>query len=360
MEAEPPPRVSVIIPTYNRATLVCKAIDSVLEQTFGDHEILVIDDGSTDGTESAVAGYGQRVRYFWQDNRGMSAARNRGIDLARGEYLALLDSDDLWMPFKLELMVSVLDRFPEAGFAFSNFSHLHADGRIEPDGLRSWHHSKQNWDDVFPQVRRFSDLAVQRIADLPRTDFKVYLGDIYRNVLHEHWVLPTSTLIRTASIRSGTRFPDIDAWWGDSEFFARLSHRSSALFVEVETVLNRCHEDEVRLTRKDPIDQVAAQVALIDRLWRADAVFMASYEDEVNREQCRLLVQLARLQLAAGRRAPARQSLDRADALAGGNDRKLRRALRIATMIPGSSQAIRLLRTLKNAWRFALRGPNRA
>ena len=106
------PRVSVIIPTYNRAALVCKAIDSVLEQTFSDYEILVIDDGSTDGTESAVAGYGQRVRYFWQENRGMSAARNRGIDLARGEYLALLDSDDLWMPFKLELMVAVLDRFP--------------------------------------------------------------------------------------------------------------------------------------------------------------------------------------------------------------------------------------------------------
>ncbi len=343
------PRVSVIIPTYNRAALVCEAVDSVLGQTYQDFEILVIDDGSTDGTDAAVATYGDRVRYVWQENRGMSAARNRGIDLARGEYLALLDSDDLWMPFKLELMVAVLDRFPQAGFAFSNFSHLRADGRVEQDGLRSWHRRRHDFDDVFEQSYRFEDLKLQPIAGLPTTDFKVYVGDIFRHVLSEHWVLPTSTLIRASAVRSGLSFPEVDAWWGDSEFFARLSHQTGAAFVGLETVFNRSHEDAVRLTRKDPVEQLEAHVALIDRVWRADAAFMRLHADEVNRIQCEELLRLARMQLAAGQRAAARHSLDRADGMAPGDGRMQRIALRIAAMLPGSHLAIDLVRRLKRS-----------
>lgn len=96
------PRVSVIIPTYNRREYVQEAIDSALAQTFTDYEIIVIDDGSTDGTSEALqARYGNRIHYEWQENQGESVARNRGIELARGEYIAFLDSDDLWHPEKL-------------------------------------------------------------------------------------------------------------------------------------------------------------------------------------------------------------------------------------------------------------------
>jgi len=101
-------KVSVVIPTYNRSTLVNQAIKSVLAQTFTDYEIIVIDDGSIDGTEEALTVYGDRIRYLWQENQGESAARNRGIALAQGEYIALLDSDDLWEPEKLQAQVQVL------------------------------------------------------------------------------------------------------------------------------------------------------------------------------------------------------------------------------------------------------------
>ena len=78
---------------------------------------------------------------------------------------------------------------------------------------------------------------LEAVAGLPHDDFKVYTGDIFRHVLSQHWVLPTSTLIRASAIRSGAGFPEVDAWWGDSEFFARLSHRAGAVFVGLETVL---------------------------------------------------------------------------------------------------------------------------
>ena len=100
------PTVSVIIPTYNRAERVSAAVKSVMAQTPSELEIIIVDDGSSDGTEKVirpfVEGSGGRISYFRQDNRGVSAARNKGIALARGEWIAFLDSDDVWIPEKLE------------------------------------------------------------------------------------------------------------------------------------------------------------------------------------------------------------------------------------------------------------------
>jgi glycosyltransferase involved in cell wall biosynthesis len=100
--------VSVIIPTYNRASCICDAIDSVLDQTFKDYEILVIDDGSTDDTSQILQQYNDKIKYIYQKNEGVSAARNTGILNSRGEWLAFLDSDDIWKPDKLERQIEAL------------------------------------------------------------------------------------------------------------------------------------------------------------------------------------------------------------------------------------------------------------
>jgi glycosyltransferase involved in cell wall biosynthesis len=105
------PRVSVVIPTYNRAETLTRAVDSALAQTVDDVEVLVVDDGSTDETRALIeGGEDPRVRYLAHDtNRGVSAARNTGVEAARGEYVAFLDSDDEWLPRKLDRQLSVLD-----------------------------------------------------------------------------------------------------------------------------------------------------------------------------------------------------------------------------------------------------------
>jgi glycosyltransferase involved in cell wall biosynthesis len=108
------PLVSTIIPTYNRASLVPEAIDSVLAQTYRHIEIIVIDDGSTDGTLEALKRYGNQIQVISQPNAGPAAARNRGIRAAKGELIAFLDSDDLWLPEKLERQVNLLRRVGEA------------------------------------------------------------------------------------------------------------------------------------------------------------------------------------------------------------------------------------------------------
>jgi glycosyltransferase involved in cell wall biosynthesis len=104
------PLVSVIIPTYNRAGIICETIDNLFEQTYRKCEVIVVDDGSTDDTQSKLVRYGNRIRLIRQENCGPAVARNHGARVARGEIIAFQDSDDLWKPSKLERQVSLLER----------------------------------------------------------------------------------------------------------------------------------------------------------------------------------------------------------------------------------------------------------
>ena len=112
----PTPTVSVLIPAYNAAWCVGKAIDSVLAQAYRDFDLIVVDDGSTDDTAGVLRRYGSAIHVISQPNGGMSSARNAGIRAASGEFLAFLDADDWWLPGKLGLQVELMQARPELGF----------------------------------------------------------------------------------------------------------------------------------------------------------------------------------------------------------------------------------------------------
>ena len=110
------PLVSVVMPAFNVDWCVRRAVDSVLAQSFREWELVVVNDGSTDGTRGVLSSYGQAIRVIEQENRGMSAARNAGIRAARGSLVAFLDADDCWLPEKLARQVELLRSRPEIGF----------------------------------------------------------------------------------------------------------------------------------------------------------------------------------------------------------------------------------------------------
>ena len=114
------PEISVIIPTYNYANYVRDAVESVLNQSYKEFEIIVVDDGSTDGTKKVLEPLKNRIRYIYQENRGLPSAYNTGIKASKGEYIAFLDSDDLWLPEKLKLQKKYFDDNPAVGMVICN------------------------------------------------------------------------------------------------------------------------------------------------------------------------------------------------------------------------------------------------
>jgi glycosyltransferase involved in cell wall biosynthesis len=124
------PSVSVVVPTYNRSDMISAALRSALEQTYAPSEIIVVDDGSTDNTHQVVKLFGDAVTYIWQRNAGVSAARNVGMRRATGEFIALLDSDDVWVPEKTQLQVEWFDRHPDFALLLGDYDIVSKDGSL--------------------------------------------------------------------------------------------------------------------------------------------------------------------------------------------------------------------------------------
>lgn len=186
--------VSAIIPTFNRRDLLLRAIGSVLAQTHAVDEIIVVDDGSTDGTERALAQrYGDQVRYVWQANAGVSAARNHGMSLARGRYLALLDSDDEWLPEKTARQLELLKARPDFGMVLCDI--------IRVDG-------------------NHRELGVVRRRDVIRED-----GWILRWILHRPSLVPASVMLRREVFEDVGGFDETLRTAEDIDFHLRVARK---------------------------------------------------------------------------------------------------------------------------------------
>lgn len=135
------PTVSVIIHTYNNEKFIAETIDSVLKQTYKDYEIIVVDDGSKDGTRDALLPYMQKIRYHYKENGGIASAKNAGINLSNAEFIAFLDHDDLWVPDKLKIQMEYFDVHPQVGLVYAKYTSFRDDKelRTKPEkGYSGW------------------------------------------------------------------------------------------------------------------------------------------------------------------------------------------------------------------------------
>ena len=172
------PKVSVIIPTCNRAEYITQAIDSVLAQTYTDYEIIVVDDGSTDNTKEVMEPYMDRIRYIYQENAGVSAARNTGIKAAKGDWVAFLDSDDEWLPGKLAVQIRAVERHPQLVAHMVNVNLTN----YNDSGLSSFLHCKFPFegnegiiDDPFIQHFKYKTIAMP-VAVMCRKECAIKAG----------------------------------------------------------------------------------------------------------------------------------------------------------------------------------------
>ena len=210
------PLISVIIPTYNRQGFLLQAVESVFKQTFSDYELIVIDDGSTDGTGEGLKPYENRLQYIYRENRGVSAARNTGLQAARGDWIAFLDSDDYWLPAKLETQVRFFAENPRALICQTEEIWIRHGRRVNP-------HKKH---------RKFS-------------------GDIFSPSLIRCIVSPSAVMIRREFLNQTGPFDESLPACEDYDLWLRISCRFPVFLIEEPLVVKQGgHPDQ--LSRRIP------------------------------------------------------------------------------------------------------------
>ena len=261
------PAISVIIPCYNRSVQLHSAIESVLSQTYCPKEVIVVDDGSTDGSVESARSFGQRVTVIEQLNQGAAAARNTGIQIATGEWVAFLDSDDIWHKEKLHRQVQAIARAQDAGLVFADTKtvcggHVTTPSRFALGGLRE--NAEQIGDRILRCRRNFFEI-----------------------MLTQSRVITSATMVRRDI--AGFHFPeDI---WGSEDWALWLSLILETEFLAVDDVLvtmeaasdnlthsrgrGKLHRNDVRVLEKflqDPRLTSREREATLDALEQRRAV----------------------------------------------------------------------------------------
>ncbi len=228
------PTVSVVIPTYNRAGLLPRALDSVIAQSFPYWEIVLVDDGSTDGTASLAQAYkerlGERMMYVRRPNTGCGGARNHGIEAARGRFLAFLDSDDEFLPSKLERQLALFDRRPDLGFVYSDYAYVDTEGGRQ-DSV---------FDTICPIARKVS-------FEVLEPGLCVCTESVFDVLIRRYFIATIVGLVRREVLGRTIRFPRDPSYSGEWLFYLKVTRACRSGFVDEPLCLH--HHVPQSLTR---------------------------------------------------------------------------------------------------------------
>lgn len=228
------PKVSVIIPSYNCEKYIAETIESVLHQTFDDFEIIIID-GSTDNTKNIIAGYISgypgKIRYFYQYNRGVSAARNFGIKESKGDYIAFLDADDTWVPDKLKLQIELMKKYPGTAMIFTDGTSFNEKGIIKHSLVRpvNAHQIKENFK--------------KRILLTEFNDGTILKCDLFRDLLFENYIPTFSVLLTKDCLGKTGYFNENLQISEDYELWIRVAQIYPILYLNKVTGYYRIRDD---------------------------------------------------------------------------------------------------------------------
>lgn len=318
-------RASVVIPTFNRASLIAIPVSSVIAAAEAGDEIIVVDDGSTDDTHKVIARFGGRVRYIKSANGGVGRARNRGIREARNPLVAFLDSDDEWFPDRLVLGRRLLEARPDVLFCISDFGLRQHGVPDQHGGLAGWHRDPRPWDEILGPGVPYSSIAALPAG---RPDFQVHVGDLYPAFLEGNFLAAQTLLVRREAAGEALRFAEDLPIYEDWECGARLARAGTAAYLATETAWQWGHDVGVRVSSADQEKRALARVKMTERLWASDPAYMARDGERVRRVLAEQRVLAARRLLARGDARDARALLQRVE--------QPPRAERILAALPGA------------------------
>ncbi len=299
-------RFSIIIPTYNRAVYLGAAIQCALQQMLPGDELIVVDDGSEDDTPQILKKFGGRISVIQGAHEGAGRARNLGIEQARNELVAFLDDDDIWLPGKLQIQRTFMEKRSDVLFSFTNFEVEYRDGSIQKKYLELWPREHKTWEEGFSPGLLYSS-----IASLPEgiSDFMVYEGYLYRLQLTGFYVLTDTLVARRKEAGDALHFAEDLKTYEDLECFYRLSGKGKGAFLDVETARQLDHPYG-RLSQLALLEKIDARIVLMQRFWGADERFLAQHAALYRRTLDDLLCQKTGLLLTQGHNGKARKVLE--------------------------------------------------
>ena len=232
------------MPTYNRAAYIKDAVDSVLAQTYGFFELIIVDDGSHDDTEEVISPYlkDARIRYMKQDNKGVAAARNRGLSMSTGNLVAFIDSDDIWEPDKLKIEVSIMDALPEVGIVCSDFSAVKGDTLIENSHIRSYFSVLDDYRLDYQDI--FSQQLDQYIEGLEKGD-KVYWGNVFETMLFGNFILTSTCLCRSVVFETIGVFDESLRAAEDYDLYLKISKTYPVALIAKQLIRYRYSDNQL-------------------------------------------------------------------------------------------------------------------
>lgn len=232
-------KISVIIPCYNADKTIDDTLKSIFNQTCGNFEIIVVDDGSNDDTAKILKKYSHKIKYIYQENGGVSKARNTGVSHAQGEWIAFCDSDDLWHPEKIEVIDHVVKKIQGINIIFSDFFILINDRVVVERGMGSPH-------SVFPIFKNGNVQTKHIFKNCERNEidnstfvwkkFDTYFGNIFRWLIMGNFILPSAIVIRKETFLKEGGFKNEFRNAEDTELFLRLAKKHNFLYVDLPLV----------------------------------------------------------------------------------------------------------------------------
>lgn len=293
VEPSGPVDVSVVIPTYNRGSLITEAVESALGQSVPRVEVIVVDDGSNDDTLERLAPYHGRITIVQTNHRGAPHARNAGIKVARGRYVAFLDSDDRYLPHKLALQVAILDRFPGVGLVYTEFSAI-GEAPSEEFHLKTYHAPAfRNGETHRHYFNEAMSLREAGIDCPPWSHRTIYFGEIFDQYLRVLFVFVNSLMVRRAVFDLVGLHDETLSLFDGYDLVLRIAKRNRIAFVDVPTYQLRYHAEQISTTKRTdgPLVFIAKQrqlLQIVERHGVQDRAYYESHKSAVDATMGRL------------------------------------------------------------------------
>jgi glycosyltransferase involved in cell wall biosynthesis len=240
------PLVSVIIATYNRAHTLGEAIESALGQRYPNLEVIVVDDGSGDATQEKLRAYGDRIVTLRQTNRGYAAARNAGFRVAKGKYVAWLDSDDLFLPDKTALQVAFMEAHEDVVLTSSEF--VGFDGRgLRADSVRTYYgmfRDAHGPASVFDTCEVLDPSSVEWLRGTTHPDVRIWSGRVVHKLLHGSFVHPPTVMMRRDAAQKAGLLDETLRNSVEYEFLFRLARLGAFAFIDHPLIRYRFSADQ--------------------------------------------------------------------------------------------------------------------